>query len=118
DDGYRGLAIEGKAPSSAAAAEGGYLLSPQTADQIRSMLISTSSIRSVANVVQVEASSFDVLVDRSEVGSGWATEAAATAETATPTLERIQIRLHELSAMPKASQRLLDDSAFDVEGWL
>ncbi|WP_112309043.1 phage major capsid protein [Pseudogemmobacter bohemicus] len=118
DDGYRGLAMEGKALSSAVAADGGYLVSPQTADQIRSMLISTSSLRSVANVVQVEATSFDVLIDRSEVGSGWATEAAATAETATPTLERIQIRLHELSAMPKASQRLLDDSAFDVEGWL
>ncbi|TVR44321.1 MAG: phage major capsid protein, partial [Rhodobacteraceae bacterium] len=31
---------------------------------------------------------------------------------------RIPITLHELSAMPKASQRLLDDSAFDIEGWL
>ncbi|MCL4066742.1 phage major capsid protein [Pseudomonas sp. GX19020] len=118
DEGYRGLSLEGKAMSTAVAADGGYLVSPQTADQIRSMLVSTSSLRSVANVVQVDATSFDVLVDRSEVGSGWATEAVATTETATPTLERIQIRLHELSAMPKASQRLLDDSAFDVEGWL
>ncbi len=118
DDGYRGLVIEGKAMSTAVAADGGYLVSPQTADQIRSMLVSTSSLRSVANVVQLEATTFDVLIDRSEVGSGWATEAVATAETATPVLERIQIRLHELSAMPKASQRLLDDSAFDVEGWL
>ena len=118
DEGYRGLSLEGKAMSTAVAADGGYLVSPQTADQIRSMLISTSSLRSVANVVQVEATSFDVLVDRSEVGSGWVTEAVATTETATPTLERIQILLHELSAMPKASQRLLDDSAFDVEGWL
>jgi hypothetical protein len=33
-------------------------------------------------------------------------------------IDRIPIRLHELAAMPKASQRLLDDSAFDVEGWL
>ena len=33
-------------------------------------------------------------------------------------IERISIPLHELSAMPKASQRLLEDSAFDVEGWL
>jgi HK97 family phage major capsid protein len=82
------------------------------------MLVSTSSLRSIANVVQVDATSFDVLVDRSEVGSGWATEAAATSETATPQIERIAIKLHELSAMPKASQRLLDDSAFDVEGWL
>ena len=118
DDGLRGLVLEGKAMSTAVAADGGYLVDPQTADSIRSMLVSTSSLRAIANVVQVEATSFDVLIDRSEVGSGWATEAAATAETASPAIERISIRLHELSAMPKASQRLLDDSAFDVEGWL
>lgn len=118
DDGLRGLVLDGKAMSGAVAADGGYLVDPQTADSIRSMLVSTSSLRAVANVVQVEATSFDVLIDRSEVGSGWATESGAAAETATPTIERISIRLHELSAMPKASQRLLDDSAFDVEGWL
>ena len=118
DDGLRGLVLEGKAMSTAVAADGGYLVDPQTADTIRSMLVSTSSLRAISNVVQVEATSFDVLIDRSEVGSGWATEAAATSETATPTIERISIKLHELAAMPKASQRLLDDSAFDVEGWL
>lgn len=118
DDGLRGLTLEGKALSSAVAADGGYLLDPQTADTIRSMLVSTSSLRAISNVVQIDATSFDVLIDRSEVGSGWATEAAAQVETSTPTIERISIKLHELSAMPKASQRLLDDSAFDVEGWL
>lgn len=118
DDGLRGLTLEGKAMSTAVAADGGYLVDPQTADRIQSLLLSTSSLRSVANVVQVEATSFDVIVDRSEVGSGWATETAATTETATPIIERISIKLHELAAMPKASQRLLDDSAFDVEGWL
>jgi HK97 family phage major capsid protein len=40
------------------------------------------------------------------------------AESDTPQIERISIPLNELSAMPKASQRLLDDSAFDIEGWL
>ena len=118
DDGLRGLVLEGKAMSTAVAADGGYLVDPQTADRIRSMLVSTSSIRSIANVVNVDAVSFDVLIDRSEVGSGWASETGTITETATPTIERISIRLHELSAMPKASQRLLDDSAFDVEGWL
>jgi len=118
DDGLRGLVLDGKAMSTAVAADGGYLVDPATADNIRSMLVSTSSLRSVANVVQVEATSFDVLIDRSELGSGWATETGATAETTTPAIERISIALHELSAMPKASQRLLDDSAFDVEGWL
>ena len=118
DDGLRGLTLEGKAMSTAVAADGGYLVDPQTSERIQSLLLSTSSLRSIANVVQVEATSFDVIVDRSEVGSGWATETAATTETATPIIERISIKLHELAAMPKASQRLLDDSAFDVEGWL
>lgn len=118
DDGLRGIVPEGKALNTAVAADGGYLVDPQTAEAVKSVLVSTASIRAIAQVVQVEATSFDVLVDRSEVGSGWATETAAQAETATPVLERVSIRLHELSAMPKASQRLLDDSAFDVEGWL
>ena len=118
DDGLRGLTLEAKGMSTAVAADGGYLIDPKTADTIRSMLVSTSSIRAIANVVNVEATSFDVLIDRSDVGSGWATETAGTVETATPAIERISIRLHQLSAMPKASQRLLDDSAFDVEGWL
>jgi len=47
-----------------------------------------------------------------------ATEAAAVTETGTPKIDRISIPLHELSALPKASQRLLDDSGFDIESWL
>ena len=43
DDGLRGLVLEGKAMSTAVAADGGYLVDPQTADTIRSMLLSTSS---------------------------------------------------------------------------
>ncbi|HEU0220839.1 MAG TPA: phage major capsid protein, partial [Paracoccaceae bacterium] len=72
----------------------------------------------IANVVTVEATAYDVLIDHSDVGAGWADETSATTETSTPIIERISIALHELSAMPKASQRLLDDSAFDVETWL
>ena len=68
--------------------------------------------------MQVEATSFDVLVDHTELGAGWVAEAGGVAETDTPKIDRISIPLHELSALPKASQRLLDDAAFDIEGWL
>ncbi len=118
DDGLRGLVLEGKALSTAVAGDGGYLVDPQTADAVRSVLKSSASIRAVANVVTVESSSYDVLIDTTDLGHGWATETAAATETGTPTIERITIQLHELSALPKASQRLLDDSAFDIEGWL
>ncbi len=118
DDGLRGLEIEAKSLSTAVNSDGGYLVDPQTAEMIKSVLNSTASIRSIASVVNVEANSFDVLIDHTDVGAGWADENSATAETSTPSIDRISIPLHELSALPKASQRLLDDSAFDVEGWL
>ncbi len=118
DDALHGIEIEGKAMSTAVSADGGFLVAPQMADTIRNVLLSAASIRSIANVVNVEATSYDVLIDRAEAGAGWATEVAASTETTTPVIERISIPLHELSALPKASQRLLDDSAFDVETWL
>ncbi|QHQ34552.1 phage major capsid protein [Algicella marina] len=118
DDALRGMEMEEKALSTAVAADGGYLVDPQTAERITSVLRGASSIRSVANVVSVEATSYDVLVDHTDMGSGWASETANLTETTTPQIDRVVIPLHELSALPKASQRLLDDSAFDVEGWL
>ncbi|MDY6860036.1 MAG: phage major capsid protein [Pseudomonadota bacterium] len=118
DDALRGLEMEGKAMSTAVAGDGGFLVDPETAAAIKGVLNSTASMRSIAQVVQVEATSFDVLVDHTDIGSGWATETATQTETSTPQIDRVSIPLHELSAMPKVSQRLLDDSAFDIEAWL
>ncbi|WP_278921487.1 phage major capsid protein [Pseudophaeobacter profundi] len=118
DSALRGLLPESKALSTAVNSDGGYLVDPQTADTVKSVLQSTASIRAVATVVSVEATSFDVLIDHSDTGAGWATESDPTVESGTPVIDRITIALHELSALPKASQRLLDDSAFDIEGWL
>ena len=118
DDGLRGLELEGKAMSTAVNGDGGYLVDPVTSASVNSVLSTTASIRAIANVVNVEATSYDVLIDTSEMGAGWASETGASTETGTPIVDRIAIPLHELSALPKASQRLLDDAAFDIEGWL
>jgi len=118
DSALRGLIPESKALSTSVNSDGGYLVDPQTSETVKSVLQSTASIRAVATVVSVEATSFDVLIDHSDTGAGWATETDPTAESGTPVIDRITIPLHELSALPKASQRLLDDSAFDIEGWL
>ena len=115
DAGLRGLAVEEKGLT--AAAEGGFLAAPQVAEGVRSALSGAVSLRALANVVTVETASYDVLVDRDDVVTGWTAE-GDSAETASGGVERISIPVHELSAMPKASQRLLDDAAFDVETWL
>lgn len=118
DADLRGLEMEGKALSTAVNADGGYLVDPQTSETVKSVLDTTASIRAIAEVVNVEAVSYDVLVDHTDMAAGWASETGASAETDTPQIDRISIPLHELSALPKASQRLLDDVAFDIESWL
>lgn len=115
DDGLRGLTIEEKGLT--VASDGGFLAAPQVAETVQNALHSSASLRRLANVVTIESAVYEVLVEKGDMGAGWATEAAAT-ETANAGIERIAIPVHELSAMPKASQRLLDDAAFDVEGWL
>ncbi|MDF3605697.1 phage major capsid protein [Paracoccus sp. DMF-8] len=115
DDALRGIVLEEKGMTSLS--DGGFLAAPQVAVQVQDALAAKVSMRAVANVVAVESAAYEVLVDMGGTGAGWATETAVT-ETDAPVVERVVIPVHELSAMPKASQRLLDDAAFDVETWL
>jgi HK97 family phage major capsid protein len=118
DDALRALEVETKGLNTQVSAEGGFLIDPQTSDRIDTVLRSGASLRALARVVTVEASAYDVLIDHEEIGAGWIDEVSPVTETTAPTIDRISIPLHELSASPKASQRVLDDAAFDVEGWL
>jgi HK97 family phage major capsid protein len=118
DDGLRGLELDVKSMSTVVNGDGGFLVDPATSETIQGVLSGSASLRAVAAVVNVEAGSYDVLIDQGNTGAGWADEIASRTETGTPTIDRISIKLHELSAMPKASQRLLDDTAFDIETWL
>lgn len=118
EDRLNSLDIEEKALGTASPSDGGVLVDPQTAMQVETVLRATSPLRALARVVQIDAGAYDALIDRTELGAGWITEADTISDTSTPALERISIPLHELNATPKASQRLLDDSAFDVESWL
>ncbi len=114
----RNLNLEEKGLSSAVNSDGGFLVDPATSNQIATSLGESASIRGLASVVAVEATSYDVLIDHGEFEAGWAGENQSRVETGAADFARISIPLHELSAMPKSSQRLLDDAAFDVETWL
>jgi HK97 family phage major capsid protein len=118
DSGLANLQVERKAMTTATSGDGGVLVDPQTAEHIEKLRRGAGSLRSVAKVVQVHAGSYDALVEREDIGTAWISESGTLSETGSATFERISIPLHELSAMPRASQRLLEDSAFDVEAWL
>lgn len=119
-DGYvrHGRETELKALSSAVGADGGFAVPQQIDALIARRLLEISPIRSVASVVRTGTSGFRRLVSTGGAASGWVSETGARPETASPKLAEIVPPSGELYANPSATQAMLDDAAFDVEGWL
>lgn len=97
---------------------GSYLMPEVIQERISKELHGGHSFRSLARQLSVSSGSVDVIVDRDLPAVGWVSEMAERPETATPTLEKIRISLQELYAKPKATQKLLDDGAINIEDWL
>lgn len=114
-----GLAgLEAKALTIATPAEGGYAV-PEVIDQaIESRLKSISPLRDLATVVTVGSANYKKLVATSGIASGWVAESAARPETTAPQFAEVAPPWGEIYANPAATQAMLDDAMFDVEGWL
>ena len=65
----------------------------------------------------ISAASLKIPIDRDDVGYEWVGEQSVRNPTTTPQVAEMEIPVHEISAMPKVTQNMLDDAAFDVEGW-
>jgi HK97 family phage major capsid protein len=101
DDGLRGLELEGKALSTAVAATAATWSIRRPRTTVKSVLRPRASIRAIANVVNVEATTFDVLIDHTDAGPAGPPRRALWRRPTRRTLDRISIPLHELSALPK-----------------
>src|SRR3569623_228620 len=77
-----------------------------------------SPIRQIAQIVQVGTSGYRKLITTGGTASGWVSETTGRPETATPMFEEVAPPSGELYANPAASQAMLDDAAFDLEGWI
>lgn len=98
--------------------DGGFAMPREIDAVIERNLVDISPIRRIANVVQVGSAGYRKLVTRGGTPSGWVSETGARPETQTPVFAEIVPPMGELYANPAASQAMLDDAAFDVEGWL
>jgi len=107
-----------KAMSVGSDPDGGYLVTPDVNGRIVKKVFETSPIRQIADVITISTDSIEGGEDLDEADAGWVGETDARPETGTPQLGRWKIDVHELYAQPKATQKLLDDAAVDVEGWL
>lgn len=109
---------ERKAMSAGSDPDGGYLLPPSTVGRMVSKLYEQSVMRQIASVQTISTDKIEGLVDNNEADAGWVSELGTRSDTNTPQVGKWEIQAHEMYAMPKASQKILDDAATDVEGWL
>ena len=109
---------EQKAMQAGSDPDGGYLLPHSTVGRMVSKLYEQSIMRQIASVQTIGTDKIEGLVDNNEADAGWVAELGTRSDTSTPQVGKYEIQAHEMYAMPKASQKLLDDAATDVEGWL
>ena len=98
--------------------DGGYWVTPQMSAQVISKVFETSPMRNVATVETISSDALEIPDDVDEADAGWTSERGVRTETNTPQTGVRRIPVHELYAMPKATQTLLDDAKIDVESWL
>lgn len=98
--------------------DGGYTVPPDVSGRIITALYELSPIRAVSAVQNISSDRLDGYEDLGEASCGWVAETDARPVTSNPQLGKWEIVAQELYASPQATQRILDDSAIDVEGWL
>lgn len=103
---------------SSGAEEGGVLLMPTLYNKIIAGITARSPMRRLASVETISTNVLDVIIEDGKFDAGWVADGAARDDTETPKLQSKKISVHELYAQPKATQRLLDDSAINLESWL
>jgi len=98
--------------------DGGYWVTPQMSARIITDINESSPLRELATVETISGNSLELVSDTDEAASGWVAEKESRPETATPQIKKNEIVAHEIYAEPRATQRMLDDTGFSVEGWL
>lgn len=98
--------------------DGGYTVTPDTSGRIVKKIFETSPMRQVASVTTIGTDRLEGFNDLGEGTAGWVGETAPRPATGTPQLGKWEIPVHELYAFPQVTQKLLDDSMFNIEEWL
>jgi len=99
--------------------DGGYFIRPQRAAKMIERIFETSPMRSIASIETTNSDSLEFLIDDDEAESGgWVGETDSRGDSGTPQVGKLTIVAHEQFAQPKATQKMLDDAGFDIEGWL
>ncbi len=98
--------------------QGGYWVDPDTTGRVVEFLYETSPIRQVAAQQTIGTDALEGTYDLQETDGEWEGERTSSVESNHPGIGKWRIPVHELRFRHYATQKLLDDSAVNVENWL
>lgn len=99
--------------------DGGYTVFPVLSAGVTKKIFDQSPMRRLSDVVTITAGdAWEEPVDLDDLGAVWVGETQSRTETSTPQVGVLTVPVHEIYAMPKVSQRMLDDSSWKIGQWL
>jgi HK97 family phage major capsid protein len=107
-----------KAMSVISDADGGFTVHADMNGRIRAKVFETSPILAMCDVQTIGTDALEGIIDDNEAGAGFVGEQETRPETTTAQLGAWRIPVQELYSMPKVTQKMLDDSAWDIETYL
>ena len=94
----------------------GFALTPNMNAIISNNMNANSPIRQLARIVNVSRDSLDVASYVQDITAEWGDERSVAPET--DAFNRKTIKVNELTAQPKITQKMIDDDAVDHESWI
>lgn len=116
----KGIVPETKALSTDSDPDGGYMIPEQMESTIIARIRDFSPVRQVASKSTISTGNA-LKIPRegnADFEAGWVGERESRPVTGTADLEMVRITLHEMYAQPSATQQLIDDPAFNFEGYI
>lgn len=110
--------LEKKAMTVGDATTGGYLAPAEFVNDIIKFDVLYSPIRTLAKVRQTKNRSIQIPKKTQSASAAWVTEIGTRSETTNPKIGLEEIPTHEMFALAKISKQDLEDTAFDLQGFL
>lgn len=99
--------------------DGGYTVLPVMSAAMISRLFDQSPMRRLARIETLQTGdAFEEITDPNDPDAVWVGESQSRSATATAQIGKIRIPLREIYANQQVTQRLLDDSSYDIGSWV
>lgn len=98
--------------------DGGYLAPTEYARIMIKVERENSVMRGIARSLPMGGADIEFPMSLTRPAVGWVGETQSRSSTATPSLGMFKLESKEIYAQPEATQKIIDDSAFDIEAFL